>query len=123
MAEFQIKDGSKAKGYRYYAKNGAIGEFRVQPVGPGSLEGSQFPYKTLGAGVTEKLAVAVAERDSSMHVTNMTIQRDIIDGDLAWSVNAESDERTGIVFQADPDGSRLGDAAQRALDRSGAGVE
>ena len=119
MATFQIKDGEKARGYRYYAKNGEIGEFKVKIVGGGSIEGSQFPYKTIGAGVTEKLAASAAGQGDDLKVTNMTIRREIIDGHLAWSVNAESDERTGLVFQADPDGSGLADATTRALERSG----
>jgi len=120
MAEFQIKDGQRAKGYRYYAKSGEMGEFKVKLVGPGSIDGSQFPYETISAGVTQELAAAVAEQDGGLRVTNMTIQRALIEGDLAWSVNAESDARTGIVFQADPDGSRLADATKRALERAGA---
>jgi hypothetical protein len=116
MAEFQIKDGQKAKGYRYYAKNGEMGEFKVKLVGPGSLDGSQFPYSTIDAGVTQKLAGSAAGQGGDLKVTNMTIRRQIIDGDLGWSVNAESDTRTGIVFQAKPDGSGLTDPAQQALD-------
>jgi hypothetical protein len=120
MAEFQIKDGQKAKGYRYYAKNGDMGEFKVKIVGGGSIEGSQFRYEAISAGVTERLASSAAEQGHDLKVTNMTIRREIIDGHLAWSVNAESDERTGLVFEADPDGSGLADATQRALDRSSA---
>ena len=115
MAEFTIKDGKKATGYRYYAKNGETGQFKVKLVGPGELDGSQFPYRTLNAGITEKLAAGVAKADGSMRVTNMTIRRDIVKGDLAWSVNAESDTRTGIVFEADPDGSGLDDPVARAI--------
>jgi hypothetical protein len=44
-----------------------------------------------------------------------------VDGDLAWSVNAESEDRTGIVFQANPDGSGLADPTQRALEQNGLG--
>lgn len=120
MAEFTIKDGEKARGYRYYAKNGEMGEFKVKLVGPGSLDGSQFPYATLNAGITEKLASGVAKQDGSLRVTNMTIRRDVVQGDLDWSVNAESGDRTGIVFKADPDGSGLGDATERALEQGAA---
>jgi len=120
MAEFTIKDGEKARGYRYYAKNGEMGEFKVKLVGPGSLDGSQFPYATLDAGITEKLASGVAKQDGSLRVTNMTIRRDVAQGDLDWSVNAESGDRTGIVFKADPDGSGLGDATERALEQGAA---
>ena len=123
MAEFQIKDGERAKGYRYYAKNGDMGEFKVKVVGPGSLDGSQFPYRTISAGVTEKLAASAARQGADLKVTNMTIRREIIDGHLAWSVNAESDTRTGIVLQADPHGSGLADATARALERAAAASE
>jgi hypothetical protein len=34
-------------------------------------------------------------------------------------VIAESDERTGIVFQADSDGSGLAEPTERALERTG----
>ena len=66
MAEFTIKDDEKATGYRYYAKNGEIGQFKVKLVGPGSLDGSQFPYATLDAGITEKLAGGVRAQDGSV---------------------------------------------------------
>jgi hypothetical protein len=120
MAEFQIKDGQTAKGYRYYAKNGEMGEFKVKIVGPGSIDGSQFPYSAISADVTEKLAASAAGQGADLKVTNMTIRRQIVDGQLAWSINAESDTRTGIVFQAKPDGSGLTNPVQQALDRMGA---
>lgn len=120
MAEFQIKDGQRAKGYRYYAKNGEMGEFKVKIVGGGSIDGSQFPFRTINGGVTEKLADSAAGQGHDLTITNMTIRREIIDGHLSWKVNAESDERTGLVFGADADGSGLADATRRALERSGA---
>jgi hypothetical protein len=118
MAEFHVKDGQKAKGFRYYAKNGEMGEFKVKLVGPGSIEGSQFPYETISAGVTQKITAAVAERDGALRVTNMTIERGLIEGELAWSVVTESDDRTGLVFRADPDGSGLADPTEWASRRS-----
>lgn len=115
MAEFQVKDGKRAKGYRYYAKNGEMGEFKVKLIGPGTLEGSQFPYRTVSPEVTEELAANVAERDGALRITNMRMERGPVDGDPVWSIVAESDERTGIVFHADPDGSGLVDPVARAL--------
>jgi hypothetical protein len=121
MATFQVKDGQRAKGYRYYAKSREMGAFKVKLVGPGSIEGLQFPYRTIGAGVPERLASSAAGQGNDLKVTNMTIRRDIIDGHLEWSLNADSDERTGIVFTADPDGSGLADPVGRAIDRATAG--
>jgi hypothetical protein len=113
MAEFHVKDGQNAKGYRYYAKNGEMGEFKVKLIGPGSIEGSQFPYQTISAGATQTIAAAVADKDRSLRVTNMTIERGPVDREPAWSVVTESDDRIGIVFRADPDGSGLGDVVKR----------
>lgn len=109
MAEFQVAVDGKPKGYRYYAKNGETGEYKVKIVGNGSIAGAEFAFDTVDAGITTKLASAVVERDGALSVTNMNLERDLTDGKLAWSVNAESDERTGIVFQARPDGSGLAD--------------
>lgn len=44
----------------------------------------------------------------------MTLERGLTDGALAWSINAESDDRTGIVFRAQADGSGLADPADFA---------
>jgi hypothetical protein len=106
LAEFQVKQGERAEGYRYFAGNGDMAELEVKIIGGGSIEGQQFPM--VDAGVTERLATAVAGRDG-LHATNMTLERPITGGPPRWSVNAESDDRTGIVFQAKPDGSGLAD--------------
>lgn len=108
MAEFQVKDGPRAKGYRYYAKNGEMGELKVKIIGGGTIEGQQFAM--VDPGVTEKLATAVAGRDG-LHAVNMTLERPLTGGAPRWSVNAESDDRTGLVFHAKPDGSGLADPA------------
>jgi hypothetical protein len=121
MAEFQVKDGERAKGYRYYAKNGEMGEFKVKIIGSGSIEGEQFPMSTLSEGITARIEAAVQERDRSLDVTNMNLERGLTNGRLAWSINAESEDRTGIVFNARPDGSGLADPTRFALRGSGAG--
>jgi hypothetical protein len=123
MAEFQIKAGERAKGYRYYAKNGEMGEFKVKIIGTGSLEGEQFPMDTVNAGSTAKLDGAVTERDGALTVTNMTLERGLTNGKLAWSINAESDDRTGIVFLAKADGSGLADPTDFARDSADAPTE
>jgi hypothetical protein len=120
MAEFQVKDGERAKGYRYYAKNDEMGEFKVKIIGSGSIEGAQFPMSTLSEGITARIEAAVRERDGSLQVTNMNIERGLTNGHLAWSINAESEDRTGIVFNARPNGSGLADPTKFSLRESGA---
>jgi hypothetical protein len=40
-------------------------------------------------------------------VTVMTLERSAIDGNLGWTINAEGGGRTGLVYNADPDGSNV----------------
>ena len=37
MAEFQVTDGQSARGYRYHAEGGEMGELKVKLVDPGSI--------------------------------------------------------------------------------------
>ena len=45
----------------------------------------------------------------------MTLEKSPVDGQLKWTINAEGGGRTGLVYNADPDGSNvtspLGDIA------------
>ena len=121
MVEFQIKDGERAKGYRYYAGNGEMGEFKVKMLKPtrSRTRSSRSRRSTTRPPRSSRRPSRL--KDGSLRVTNMTLERGLVDGGLAWSVNAESDERTGIVFQADPDGSNLADPTKRALEENGLG--
>lgn len=107
-AEFQIRDGEKAHGYRYDAKTRELVPEAVDVVGPGSLQGSDFSLEQVPAGITKKLARRVRREDGSLRATNMRLSRALTRGRLAWTINAEGGGRTGIVYQANPNGTRFG---------------
>ena len=52
---------------------------------------------------------------NDLNVTVMTLAKRTVDGLLKWTINAEGGGRTGLVYNAEPDGSNvaspLGDIA------------
>jgi len=102
-AELQLREGQRARGYRYDAKSGKLTPEKVQIVGGGSIAGNDFPLSQVPGGVTRKLAARVKRRGQK--ATNMTLSRALTQGRLAWTVNAEGGGRTGLVYQANPNGS------------------
>ena len=102
-AELQLRDGQRARGYRYDAKTGKLSSERVQIVGGGSIAGSDFSLARVPGGVTQRLADRVQARGQK--ATNMTLSRTLTQGRLAWTINAEGGGRTGLVYQANPSGS------------------
>jgi hypothetical protein len=116
QAEFQVKRGERADGYRYTAKGGQLQKVKVEIVGGGSIEGLQFPYRVVDPGVTEKLDAAVRAH-KGLHATTMTLERGPVGTRLAWTVNAEGNGRTGLVFTARPDGTGLTEPGKAASER------
>jgi hypothetical protein len=115
QAEFQVKRGERADGYRYTAKGGQLQKVKVEIVGGGTIEGLQYPFRSVDPGVTEKLDNAVRARNG-LRATTMTLQKGPVGTKLVWTINAEGNGRTGLVFNAPPDGSGLtepGKAASR----------
>jgi hypothetical protein len=111
QAEFKVKKGEKATGYRYTAASGDMQKVRVEIVGTGSLEGSQYSLRRVAPDVTERLDKAVREH-KGLHATTMTLKRGPVGTKLIWTVNAEGNGRTGLVFDANPDGSGLAEPAE-----------
>jgi hypothetical protein len=111
-ADFQVRNGEKADGYRYNAKTGDLDSVRVEIVGSGSLEGSDFALARVRQGITRRLAAAVKEKNPAAHPTNMTLEKGLTNGVLYWSINAEGGGRTGLVYQARPNGSGLADPVE-----------
>src|SRR3954453_7897678 len=117
QATFQVKKGEKATGYRFNPKSGDLQQVKVEIVGGGSLEGSQYSLRRVSPDVTERLDQAV-RKHKGLHPTTMTLQRGPVGTKLIWTVNAEGNGRTGLVFDANPDGSGL--AEPTAFNRGGA---
>src|SRR3954452_8636088 len=129
QASFQVKKGEKATGYRYNAKSGDMQQVKVEIVGGGSIAGSEFSLRRVSPDVTERLDKAVRAH-KGLRPTTMTLQRGPVGTKLVWTINAEGNGRTGLVFDANPDGTglaspptvfgrgRAGSAGAPALDKA-----
>src|SRR3954447_5275873 len=115
---FQVKKGEKATGYRYNAKSGDTQQVKVEIVGGGSIAGSEFSLRRVSPDVTERLDKAVRTH-KGLRPTTITLQRGPVGTKLVWTINAEGNGRTGLVFDANPDGTGL--ASPTAFGRGRAG--
>jgi hypothetical protein len=86
-------------------------------IGPGSLEGQDFPFSEIDPAAINEIVDGVKQESgvSDLKVTVMTLEKSSVDGQLKWTINAEGGGRTGLVYNAEPDGanvtSPLGDIA------------
>lgn len=124
-AEFQLRDGEAATGYIY--TGGELEPVEVEVIGGGSLEGLDFPLSEVDPAAVDKIEASVQEESGieDIQVTVLTLEKSRIDGELRWVINAEGGGRTGLVFNADPDGSNVtsptGDIAGAGSSGSGGG--
>lgn len=114
-ADFKLRNGEQATGFVY--TGGDLHDEKVDVIGPGSLEGQDFPFSEIDPAAIDKIVSGVKEKAgvSDLNVTVMTLQKSSIDGQLKWTINAEGGGRSGLVYNAEPDGSNvtspLGDIA------------
>jgi hypothetical protein len=114
-ADFELRNGEQATGFRY--TGGDLHDIQVQVVGGGSLEGTDFPFSEIDPAAIDKIVSGVKDKAgvSDLKITVMTLEKSPVDGQLKWTINAEGGGRTGLVYNADPDGSNvtspLGDIA------------
>jgi hypothetical protein len=114
-ADFELRNGEQATGFRY--TGGDLHDIQVQVVGGGSLEGTDFPFSEIDPGAIDKIVSGVKDKAgvSDLKITVMTLEKSPVDGQLKWTINAEGGGRTGLVYNADTDGSNvtspLGDIA------------
>jgi len=114
-AEFTIVDGEKLTGQVY--SGGELHSQEVDVIGPGSLEGTDFPLSEVDPAAIDKIVDGVRTESGidDVEVTVLKLTKQNPDGTLMWVINAEGGGRTGLVYNADPDGSNvtspLGDIA------------
>jgi hypothetical protein len=114
-ADFKLRNGEQATGFVY--TGGDLHDEDVEVIGPGSLEGQDFPFSEIDPAAVDKIVSGVKQASgvSDLKVTVMTLEKSQIDGTLKWTINAEGGGRTGLVYNAEPDGSNvtspLGDIA------------
>jgi len=106
-ASFSLRDGEQATGFVY--TGGEVEDLEVDVIGPGSLEGTDFPFSEIDAAAIDKIVAGVKTESGveDIEVTVMTLEKAPTDGTLKWVVNAEGGGRTGLVFNAAPDGSNV----------------
>jgi hypothetical protein len=106
-ADFKLRQGEQASGFIY--TGGELQEEQVDVVGPGTLEGQDFPLNEVDAAAIDKIIDGVKQTRgvSDIKVTVMTLEKSAVDGKLKWVINAEGGGRTGLVFNAELDGSNV----------------
>jgi hypothetical protein len=106
-ADFKLRDGERATGFVY--TGGSLHDEQVQVIGPGSLNGQDFPFSEIDPAAIDKIVSGVKSESgiNDIKVTVMTLEKSAVDGRLKWTVNAEGGGRTGLVYNADPDGSNV----------------
>jgi hypothetical protein len=106
-ADFKLRDGEQATGFVY--TGGDLHDEQVQLIGPGSLNGQDFPFDQIDPAAIDKIVSGVKSQAgvSDLKITVMTLEKSAVDGQLRWTINAEGGGRTGLVYNADPDGSNV----------------
>jgi hypothetical protein len=106
-ADFKLRDGEQATGFVY--TGGSLHDEQVDVVGPGSLNGQDFPFSEIDPAAIDKIVSGVKSESgiSDIKVTVLTLEKSAVDGQLKWTINAEGGGRTGLVYNADPDGSNV----------------
>jgi hypothetical protein len=114
-ATFKLRNGEQATGFIY--TGGDLHDVKVDVIGPGSLEGQDYPFSEINPAAIDKIVSGVksASGVSDVKITVLTLAKSPVDGTLKWTINAEGGGRTGLVYNAEPDGSNvtspLGDIA------------
>ena len=114
-ADFKLRNGEQATGFVY--TGGDLHDEKVDVIGPGSLNGQDFPFSEIDPAAIDKIVSGVKQKAgvNDLKVTVMTLEKSAVDGQLKWTINAEGGGRTGLVYNAEPDGSNvtspLGDIA------------
>src|SRR5262249_52544195 len=106
-ADFKLRNGEQATGFVY--TGGDLHNEQVQVIGPGSLNGQDFPFSEIDPAAIDKISQGVKQqaRGSDLKITVMTLEKSAVDGQLKWTINAEGGGRTGLVYNAEPDGSNV----------------
>jgi hypothetical protein len=114
-ADFKLRNGEQATGFVY--TGGDLHDETVDVIGPGSLEGQDFPFSEIEPAAIDRIVSGVKQQAgvNDLKVTVMMLEKSAVDGQLKWTINAEGGGRTGLVYDAEPDGSNvtspLGDIA------------
>jgi hypothetical protein len=117
--EWHLRKGERATGYQWFAKRKQLEPIQVNVIGTGSLDDEDFTLRRVSADVVAKLDARVRDEDAQYSTTNLVLERVPPDAYLRWSINAEAEGRSGLVWNADPDGRGFADPSEFARRRLG----
>lgn len=106
--DYKIRAGEKASGLHFDPGSSDSQDIQVNVIGTGSLADSAFPISDVDPAAIDKMVsgAPAASGADDFKVTVMTLGKSFTP-DLMWTINGEASGRTGLVLNADPDGSGL----------------
>jgi len=106
-AEFTLKEGDHATGFLY--TGGDVHPETVQLVGPGTIEGQDFPLTETYVAAIDKINSALPSVSGikDIKVKVLTLDKQNSEGTLRWTIVAEGGGRTDLPYTAEPDGSNV----------------
>src|SRR5262245_18111676 len=78
-ADFKLRDAERATGFVY--TGGDVHDEEVQVIGPGSLEGQDFPFSEIDPTAIDKRGAGIKYK-SDLKVTVMTLEKSAVEGRL-----------------------------------------
>jgi hypothetical protein len=106
--DYKIRAGEKASGLHFDPGSSDSQDVQVNVIGTGSLADSAFPISDVDPAAIDKIVngAPAASGADDFKVTVMTLGKSFTP-DVMWTINGEASGRTGLVLQANPDGSGL----------------
>jgi hypothetical protein len=112
QADFTLRNGEKAFGYRWTATDQSLAPLQINVIGSGSLQGQDFPLSQAQPDAMGKIVAALAKQ--GMTPSTMTLRRGVSDGVVAWSLSADGNGRTSVAYTADVAGNHVVNIEQAA---------
>jgi hypothetical protein len=112
QADFTLRNGEKAFGYRWDAGAQSLVPLTINVIGSGSLKGEDFPISQARPDSMSRIVAALAQQ--GMTPTTMTLRRRVSDGLVRWAVSADGRGRTSVAYSADVSGGHVVNVEQAA---------
>jgi hypothetical protein len=115
--EWHLRKGERATGFQWFANRTELEPIQVNVVGTGSLDDEDFTLGRVRPSVVSRLDARVHDEDSEYQTTSLVMERVPPDAYLRWQITAEAEGRSGLVWNANPDGRGFADPSEFARRR------